>query len=148
MRRSTVVILIFLLLWSAGVVALSVAVYDAVRRQGIVELNVRNRDGRVHVGVPAGFASCALGAMLWNGPGRDLRFEHEIHDWVPALRAALHDLERYDEVPLLAVDSGRDRVRVDKRGESISIRVENGRDESVSISMPAVTLQRALASID
>ena len=148
MRMSTVVILILFLLWSAGAVALSVAVYDAVSRQGVVEMSVRNRDGSVHVGLPAGLASCALGVMLWNGPGRDLRFEHEVHDWVPALRAALHDLQRYDEVPLLEVDSGRERVRVDKRGESISIRIDNGRHDSVSISLPAATLQRALAAIE
>lgn len=148
MRKSTVFILLLLLLWSAGAVALSVAVYDAVRAQGMVELDVRDRGSRVHLGVPAVFATCALTGMRWDGSRSNLRFGHDIDDWTPAIRAALHDLERYDEVPLLEVDSGRERVRVEKRGDSIFIRIEDGRDESVSISMPAATLERALAAIE
>lgn len=144
MRKSTIFILALLLLWTTGAVALSVAVYRAASQRGMFELTVRDHDSRLHVRMPAAIAGWAMLGLQWEG--RHLRFGNDFHDWTPALRAALQDLEQYEHVPLLEVDSGRERVRVEKRGDAILLRIEDGAYEVVSISMPAETLQRVLGS--
>ncbi|HEU5163764.1 MAG TPA: hypothetical protein VFV54_11495 [Thermoanaerobaculia bacterium] len=145
MRRSTFFILLFMVLWVAGTVFVAAGVYNAVSSDGAIEVRVAGPDGRLRVGVPAFFAVRALRSANWTtcAAGRSWGSQ-DLDDWGPALRAALTELDAYDDVPLLEVEEGGSIVRMHKHGGRFVLELDEGH-ESVKVIMPVRTVKRVLA---
>ena len=145
MRRSTFFILLFLLVWFAGTVFVAAGVFNAVKGDGAIEVRVAGPDGRVRVGVPAFFAVRALRSANWTtcAAGRSWGGD-DLDDWGPALRAALAELDAYDDVPLFEIEEGGSIVRMHKHGGRFVLEVDEGH-ESVKVIMPVRTVRRVLA---
>lgn len=145
MRISTLLIFLFLALWFAGTAFVAVSVFHAVSSDGAIEVRVAGPEGRFRVDVPAFFAVRALRSADWttSAAGRPWG-SHDLHDWAPALRAALTELEAYDDVPLFEVEDGGGIVRLHKHGGRFVLEVEDNH-ESVKVIMPVRTVHRVLA---
>ena|SRR5688500_13971778 len=147
MRAYTVFVLLFLLLWLAGTAAVGAAVFDRVIATGTIDLELSDAMNEVGLSVPGGLVLMFLDSAEWSAGGARVRVRHDLQDWGPAIRAALDELEAYEDVPLLEAESGGDTVRIDKRGSRIVIEVDGGH-EHLTISMPETTLRTALSLIE
>lgn len=147
MRAYTVFVLLFVLLWFAGTAAVGAAVFHRVAASGTIDLQVSDAMNEVGISLPVGLALLLLDSSEVSVGDARLRVRHDLQDWGPAVRAALEELEGYDDVPLLEVESNGEWVRVAKQGSRIVIEVDGGR-EQVKISMPHETLRTALRLIE
>jgi hypothetical protein len=144
MRRSTAVIVLFTLAWIAGSIWIGVRLFDAVNGDGSIEVRIRGDGGRIELDVPAFFAVRALRHATWTHDHGRVLGRREFREWAPALRAALTELEGYDDVPLLEIEDGRSLVTMSKRRGRFVLEIEDGR-ERVRLVMPAAVIRQALA---
>ncbi len=144
MRRSTVLILLFTALWIAGSVWVAARVFDTVEDDGAIQVRVSGPDGRFAVVLPAFLAVRTLRHARWTCDGNHVLGRNDVAEWAPALRAALTELEAYQDVPLLEIEDEGQLVRMHKHGGRFVLEVLDGR-ERVKIVMPVRTVRRALA---
>ena len=146
MKGSTVFILLFVVLWTAGSVWAGVQMFEAIRSDGAIEVQVDGHDGGVAFVVPSFFAVRALRvANISCNEGR-VWGRHDAQAWAPALRAALAELEAYDDVPLLEVEDDGNVVKMHKHNGRFVLEIEDGA-ERVKVVMPVRTVRRALEGV-
>ncbi len=146
MKASTGFIFLFLVLWTAGSVWAGVQMFQAIRNDGAIEVRVHGHDGRVAFVIPSFFAVRALRvANISCSEGR-VWGRHDAQAWAPALRAALAELEAYDDVPLLEVEDDGNVVRMHKHDGRFVLEIEDG-GERVKVVMPVRTVRRALEGV-
>ncbi|HUP64943.1 MAG TPA: hypothetical protein VM557_06665 [Thermoanaerobaculia bacterium] len=145
MRRHTIIVLAGFLIWTAAVAAISWNVFEAMASSGTINVRVDTPEGRFRARVPASIATAAVGMTRFDIGGIGYEVNNGLQGWRPALRAAIEELDRYENVPLLEINEGRDRIRVMKIRGRMMIVIEEGR-EQIRISVPIGTLRRALDS--
>lgn len=149
MRGFTAFVLVFLLLWTAATAWAAAELFGAMRRGDAVEVRVSGHEGRVAFALPAflaeGVIRHASNARIQCGDGVAWT-RHDAEEWAPALRAALAELEAYDDVPLLEVEDHGSIVKMHKHGGRFVLEVEDG-GERVKVVMPMRTLRRALEEV-
>lgn len=143
MRRFTILILLFVLVGIAGSVAIAAAVYDRVRALGTIEVAVEDGYHRLRLSLPAVLATAILDGSRLHFDGVNVELRHDLRDWAPAIEAALAGMEGYEDVPLVQIVDGRDRVSIRKRGSKIVIEIDGG-SERVRVSVPEESLRKAL----
>ncbi|MGH9457225.1 MAG: hypothetical protein ACRD2J_06240 [Thermoanaerobaculia bacterium] len=143
MRRSTLLILAFFGLWVLGVGALSYAAYETVRHSGAIEVRIDDGQQAVHLDLPAVVPGLVIQQALFPKSWRPFHVRHGAEEWGPAVLAAMRELEAYENVPLVEIEDGRERVRIEKRGERVVIEIDSPR-ESVRVTMPFRMLRNAL----
>lgn len=149
MRGITAFVLVFLLVWTAATAWAATQLFSAMRREGAIEVRVSADDGRFAFAVPALVAEKVIRharhATVVCDDGH-VWTRHDAEAWVPALRAALAELEAYDEVPLLEVVDGGKTVTMHKHGGRFILEVNDGHDR-VRVAMPLRAVRRALESV-
>ena len=124
-----------------GIAGVTVAGVGLLCSEGLIEVNVVERQPEVHhvyVLAPAALVPMTMHFI----PSR--KFGHasaELQPWMPTIRAALDDLRETDDVTLVEVTEPDQHVVVTKQGGSVVIDV-NDHDETVHVSAPI----RAIAS--
>ncbi|MFN2442371.1 MAG: hypothetical protein ABR517_06780 [Thermoanaerobaculia bacterium] len=143
MRRFTILILLFVLVGIAGSVAVAVAVYDRVRALGTIEVAVEDGYHRLRLSLPAVLATGILDGSRLHFDGVNVELRHDLRDWAPAIEAALEGMEGYEDVPLVKIVEGHERITIRKRGSKIVIEIDSGL-ERVRVSVPEESLRKAL----
>jgi hypothetical protein len=123
------------ILGGAGVTLAAAAVYHA----GSVLVDVRDGGGGFSLRVPAVAVDLALGFV----PPRVVETalneaELAVESWLPALRAAVHELAAAPDFVLLEISSPGSRVRIEKRGRSLLVHVDSD-DDGVRVELPLHT---------
>lgn len=144
MRRSTLAILFFFLLAGAGIFALSASVFHAVASKGTMNIRARSDHESVRVSVPAAFAEAILAGPLLIHDHIEFHADPELEEILPALAAAIDDLENYENVPLVEVIDDHHSVRIEKSGARFRIEVRDHGD-LVQISLPEKTVKKIVA---
>ena len=118
-----------------GIVGTAVAGVGVLCSEGMIEVNVVERQPEVHhVYVIAPAMLVPIGMHF--APQRDLsRAAAQIRPWLPTIRAALDQLRETDDVTLVEVKEPGEHVRVAKEGGSIVVDVQD-EDETVHVSTP------------
>src|SRR5271163_1350782 len=118
-----------------GVTGTMLAGVGAICSEGMIEVNVVERQPEVHhVYVIAPAMLVPIGMHF--APQRDLsRAAAQIRPWLPTIRAALDQLRESDDVTLVEVKEPGEHVRVAKEGGSIVVDVQD-EDETVHVSTP------------
>ena len=118
-----------------GIVGTAVAGVGVLCSEGMVEVNVVERQPEVHhVYVIAPAMLVPIGMHF--APRKDLsRAAEQIRPWLPTIRAALDQLRESDDVTLVEVKEPSEHVRVAKEGGSIVVDVQD-KDETVHVSTP------------
>jgi hypothetical protein len=148
MKARTLVALLFVAAWTAGSFWAASRLYRGIRKDGVIEVRVSGHDGRINLDVPSFFAVQAFRHAEWaTSEGRHTFGRHDAEQWAPALRAALTELEAYDDVPLLEIEDHGSLVTMHKHGGRFVLQVEDGR-ERVKVVMPVKTVRRVLDSVD
>ena len=101
--------------------------------EGVVQVDEEHTWGRhVHVWVPAAIVPAAMYAV----PRRHL--EHaasQVGPWLPTVRAALKELQKFPEAQLVEVRGSREHVRIATHNGRLMIDVESP-DENVHVACP------------
>lgn len=79
------------------------------------------------------------GAQVWVD-------DEDLRKWLPAIRAAADELERYPNATFVDVLDGREHVRVMTRGGTLVIEAHD-QDQDVTVEVPARTVSLALRAI-
>lgn len=146
MKSSTVIILLFLAIWTGGAIWAGAQVFGAIREEGTIEVRIDGHDGRINLAVPAFVAVRAARCGKWTVDRNAVVNRHDVVAWAPALRAALAELEGYDDVPLLEIEENGDAVRMHKHGGRFVLEIEDG-SESVKVVMPLRSVRRILEQV-
>lgn len=144
MRRSTLAILFFFVLAGAGIFALSASVFRAVASKGTMDIRARGDHESVRLSIPAAFAEAILAGPLLVHDHVAIHSDPDFEEILPALAAAIEDLENYENVPLVEVVDGHHSVRIEKSGSRFRIEVRD-RDDLVQISLPERTVRKIVA---
>lgn len=114
--------------------------------QGAITVNVKEKkpDGdHVFIVAPATLASWGVRLI----PERHLpRLPREARESLPAILAGARELERLPDFVLVEVESPREHVKVQKRGDCLVIDVDSD-DETVHLSVPIRTVLDTLAGL-
>jgi hypothetical protein len=134
-----------------GVVGVAVAGVGLLCSEGMIEVNVVERQPEAHhvyVLAPAALVPMAVHFI----PSR--KFGHasaQLQPWMPTIRAALEELRETDDVTLVDVTEPGQHVIVAKKGGSVVVDV-NDHDETVHVSAPiraiASTVEQVAAASD
>jgi hypothetical protein len=139
MKRTLLVIAGAILLVVVGWASLIGA---ALAWSGVAVVSVVEDNGpRIVLPVPMA-ALEAVSVVVDLGNHAEMRMEQ----WTPVARQLLESLEECPDVVLVEVVDHRDRVRVEKRGGSLLIRVEDGSTD-VQITLPTRSARRAVARL-
>lgn len=116
--------------------------------EGAITVNVKEKrpDGdRVFVLAPAAVVPWAIALA----PEKHIHFDQipeEARDILPALADAVDKLGEMDDFVMVEVQSKRERVRVEKKGGSLVVNVDNDR-ETVYVSVPLRAARHTLLEI-
>lgn len=146
MRRFTIVILALVILGIAGTAAVGAAVYQRVRSLGSVEVAIEDHHNRLRFSIPAAIASAVLGAGHVHLDGLSFEARRDLREWAPVALAALDGMEGYDDIPLVEVVDGDERVTIRKKGSKFLVQIE-GRREQVRVVVSEETLRRLISMV-
>lgn len=116
-------------------------------RQGVVTIRVNESgaDGRqVNLFLPAAVVPLALRMVPAHHFGQ---IPPEARRLLPAVREAARRAADLPDFVLAEVDSPRERVRIEKKGNRLLVRVEE-RDEEVFVAVPLRTLASTLRELE
>lgn len=155
--RASHVVIILLTIWFLFIGAAGWATYVVLVRPGMIEVSVSERDWdrkrSFRVYVPAGLANGAIrmtgllddmwrvSVLLDDGP-LDVEW-HGDRDVAELFAILAEELESEENLRILDVRDGDDRVTIDLRDGALAIEVESWR-ESVRVTLPPSTLRIAL----
>jgi hypothetical protein len=111
---------------------------------GAVSVCVKERrdDLHIHLALPA-LAGPVAAKMI---PDRHFRhLPQDLHEWLPALSAAVRELEKLGDATLVEVTSDREQVRVRVSSGYLHVDVKEARGDEVHVSFP---LRTALALLE
>jgi hypothetical protein len=125
----------------AGVGFAAAAVYHA----GSIAVDVQDRDTDFRLAVPA--AVVHLAVMLT--PASMIReATREAEPYFPAIAAGWQEFERTPDFVLVSVESPRETVRVEKRGDRILVLVEGQDGSRVNVAIPLRTVRALISKLD
>ncbi|MHB8654089.1 MAG: hypothetical protein ACYDA9_09440 [Terriglobia bacterium] len=121
----------------------AIVTYDA----GAVRVSVvekKSHGTNVHVIVPAVLVPVALDFV----PSHHLHLQaEETRKWLPAVKAALRELDRCPDATLVQVTSPGENVNISKRGNSLYIDVDDP-GETVHVSFPVPVVQAVVQKLE
>jgi len=121
----------------------AIVTYDA----GAVRVSVvekKSHGTNFHLMVPAMLVPTALDFV----PSHDLHLhDRDTRQWLPAVKAALRELDRCPDATLVQVTSPGENVNISKRGNSIYIDVDD-RNETVHVSFPVPVAQKVVEKLE
>lgn len=115
--------------------------------EGAITVRVDDRSGeghRVNLFLPATVVPAALRMVPAHHFGQ---IPPEARRLLPAVREAARRAADLPDFVLAEVDSPRERVRIEKKGNRLLVRVEE-RDEEVFVAVPLRTIARTLREIE
>ncbi len=126
-----------------AVMGTMVAVGGAVYEAGSIDVRVQEKHAhgtRIHVIAPAILTPVGLEFV----PDKVFR-EHsrEIQPWLPAIQAALQELQKYPDVTFVEVDDANDHVRISKQGKKLVVDV-NSDEDVVHVSVPLSSIRSVM----
>jgi len=121
----------------------AIVTYDA----GAVRVSVvekKSHGTNVHVIVPA----VLVPAVLEFVPSHNFHMKSgETRKWLPAVKAALRELDRCPDATLVQVTSPGENVNISKRGDSIYIDVDDP-GETVHVSFPVPLVRSVVQKLE
>lgn len=121
----------------------AIATYNA----GAVRVSVvekRSHGTNIHLMVPAVLVPAALDLV----PSRDLHLHNgDTRQWLPAVKAAMRELDRCPDTTLVQVTSPGENVNISKRGDSIYIDVDD-KNETVHVSFPVPVARKVVEKLE
>ena len=126
-----------------GVLIAGAAVYDA----GAIRIRVDEKkpDGtHLHLIAPAAVVPAGLHFIP---DEKLLEASREMRPWIPAIKIAITQLEKYQDFTLVEVDDAHDHVRITKRDGEIAIDVDSD-EEVVHVSVPLKTMMSAVERVE
>jgi hypothetical protein len=129
-----------------GIAGLTVAGLGLICSEGMIEVNVVERQPEAHhvyVLAPAALVPIAVHFV----PSRKFgQASAELQPWMPTIRAALDQLREIDNVTLVDVTEPGQHVVVSKKGGSVVVDV-NDRDETVHVSAPIQAISSTIEQV-
>ncbi len=105
-----------------------------------VEMRERYHNGTLalQLPVPASLLAAAIDAAAFNSQHQVCRYHSAaaLHAWRPAARAACRALANAPDGVMVTVESGPDKVKVVKRGDTLEVQVESPQG-NVRVTTPA-----------
>ena len=124
-------------------VAVGAAVYEA----GAIDVRVHENHAKgtnLHLIAPAALVPVGLEFV----PDKVFRkCGPQVRPWLPAIKVAVEELQKYSDVTFVEVEDGHDHVTIKKLADKMVIDV-NSPDETVHVAVPLKTIKSVLKKIE